>query len=150
MFSSPTQHQHLAGPVAALAAPLSPGASHATKPTPTPTASPAPTPIPAQSSATQPAESATTKPAAPPATSSPPQAAAGTLLTSADGNVVASCQPGGAYLISWSPAPGFEADDVVRGPAATASVQFEQTTTELTMAVSCSSGTPVAHLSAGS
>jgi len=40
-----------------------------------------------------------------------PPSGDGTVLTSAGGEVVASCQAAGAYLISWSPLQGYEADD---------------------------------------
>ena len=76
------------------------------------------------------------------ATASPP--AGGTVLTSAGGEVVASCEAAGAYLISWSPLQGYEADDVNRGPAATARVAFESGTQLVTMVVSCSAGVPSA------
>ena len=68
----------------------------------------------------------------------------GTVLTSAGGEVVASCQAAGAYLISWSPLQGYEVDGVNRGPAATARVTFESTTQRVTMVVSCSAGVPSA------
>lgn len=80
-----------------------------------------------------------------PAVSAAPQAPAGTFLNSPDGSVVASCQPGGAYLQYWSPAQGFEADDVTRGPAPVASVTFEGSG-GVVVRVSCSSGTPAAQV----
>jgi hypothetical protein len=72
------------------------------------------------------------------------------VLTSAGGEVVASCQPAGAYLISWSPLQGYEVDDVTRGPAVTARVTFSSvavssTAREVTMLVSCSAGVPWAR-----
>jgi hypothetical protein len=69
-----------------------------------------------------------------------------TLLTSADGSVLASCQSAGAYLANWIPDQGFTADDVTRGPAAVASVTFSNTAGGIVMRVSCSSGTPAAHV----
>ena len=71
-------------------------------------------------------------------------APAGTVLASSAGTVVATCQAAGAYLISWSPQQGYEEGDVFRGPAATASVQFESHGDEVTMRVSCSGGVPSA------
>jgi hypothetical protein len=59
---------------------------------------------------------------------------------------MASCESAGAYLQYWSPDQGFEADDVVRGPAAVASVVFQNTTSSIVMRVSCSAGKPVAHI----
>jgi hypothetical protein len=67
-----------------------------------------------------------------------------TALTSQGGTVVAECQPPGAYLVSWSPAQGYEAGKVVRGPATAAQVTFESTANSVTMVVSCSSGVPTA------
>jgi hypothetical protein len=92
-------------------------------------AKPAPSPSPAQSSAP------------------PPPSSGGKLLVSAGGSVMAICESAGAYLQYWSPNPGFEADDVVRGPAAVASVVFQNRTSGLVMQVSCSGGTPILHVS---
>jgi hypothetical protein len=94
---------------------------HAALPTPSPSPTPTPAPAPAQSST-----------------------AAGTPLTSQGGTVVATCESAGAYLISWSPAPGYAVaqGQVVRGPAAVASVTFSAGTATVTMNVSCSGGTP--------
>ncbi|TVZ00567.1 hypothetical protein EAS64_34840 [Trebonia kvetii] len=72
----------------------------------------------------------------------------GTVLTSRGGDVVASCQTGGAYLDSWSPAQGFVVGDVYRGPAQTAKVTFDPAAgsgaSGVTMLVSCSAGIPSA------
>jgi hypothetical protein len=68
----------------------------------------------------------------------------GTVLTSAGGEVVASCQAAGAYLVSWSPLQGYEVGSVNRGPAATARVTFESTAQRVTMMVSCAAGVPSA------
>jgi hypothetical protein len=111
-------------------------------PTPTRTASPSVAP------ATGPA--APTTPATPPAqgpataTASPPATGDGTVLTSSGGQVVASCQATGAYLISWSPLQGYEVDGVARGPAAAARVTFASNLNQVTMVVSCSGGVPSA------
>jgi hypothetical protein len=108
---------------------------------------PAVSPTPSASPAASPA--ATLTPAVSPtsaAGSAAPQSAAPTLLTSADGSVLATCQAGGAYLVYWSPAQGYSADDVVRGPAQDAKVTFSNQAGGVVMRVSCSSGTPVAHL----
>jgi len=75
-----------------------------------------------------------------------PQSVAPALLTSADGSALASCQSGGAYLIYWSPDPGYTADDVTRGPAPVASVTFSSRAGADAMRVSCRSGMPVAHV----
>jgi len=111
---------------------------------PTPALSPTPTASPSVSSV-----AATVTPAVS-ATSASGAAAAGsvapTLLTSTDGSVLATCQSGEAYLVYWSPAQGYSADDVTRGPADEARVTFSNESGGVSMRVYCSSGTPVAHL----
>ena len=109
---------------------------------------PSSAPAPASASA-PPVATATSAPSAPgpPATTAPVAADGGTVLTSAGGEVVASCQSAGAYLISWSPLQGYEVDGVIRGPAVTARVTFGPTTVsptaaEVIMLVSCSAGVP--------
>jgi serine/threonine-protein kinase len=62
---------------------------------------------------------------------------AATLLSSAGGTALAVCQAGDAYLVSWSPEPGYAADDVVRGPAASARVLFIAGDRGVRMTVSC-------------
>ena len=57
---------------------------------------------------------------------------------------MASCQPAGAYLVSWSPQQGYEVSGVTRGPAATARVTFGSHVNLVTMVVSCSAGVPSA------
>jgi hypothetical protein len=106
-------------------------------------------------SASSPAASASDTPASTPAASATAvgtPAGGGTVLASADGDVVAECQAGGAYLESWSPAQGFVVDDVYRGPAQTARVTFTPATgsddSAVTMLVSCSAGTPSAKVQA--
>jgi serine/threonine-protein kinase len=92
--------------------------------------------------------------AAPSAVISPgPQAAAGTVLTSAGGTVLAECLAAGTYLVSWSPTQGYETSDVTRGPAATARVVFESAAKSVTMTLTCPAGPggrPVASSSSGS
>lgn len=73
---------------------------------------------------------------------------AGTLLVFADGSVMATCEPAGAYLLYWSPDQGFQvpADDVDRGPAVVASVLFRGQNGSFVMRVTCSGRTPIAHV----
>jgi hypothetical protein len=101
---------------------------HVARPTPTPTPTSSPTPTSTPTLTPTPAQSTTP---------------AGTPLSSQAGTVVATCESGGAYLISWSPAQGYEVDSFVRGPAAVASVRFETTSRAVTMNISCRGGTPV-------
>ena len=60
------------------------------------------------------------------------------------GEVVATCQSGGAYLLSWSPLQGYGVYFVRRGPAATARVSFDSLNFQVTMIVTCSAGVPTA------
>jgi len=108
-------------------------------------AAPAAVPSPSVPSGTHPASpsppAAPTSPAAP--TPGPPR-----QFNTQEGVVVAQCVGQLAYLVSWSPAPGYRVDDVRRGPATTAKVQFEMfgSHRESTVAVECSTGTPrLAH-----
>ena len=43
--------------------------------------------------------------------------------------------------MSWSPVQGYQADDVTRGPVATARVVFESDANSVTVTVSCPDGT---------
>lgn len=106
----------------------------------TPPASPSA--VPATASATPPAPATPTGQG--PATASPPGTGDGTVLTSSGGEVMATCQAAGAYLISWSPLQGYEVGSVARGPAATARVAFASTANQVIMVVSCSAGVPSA------
>jgi hypothetical protein len=63
--------------------------------------------------------------------------------------VVADCRPAGAYLVSWSPVPGYESGTVIRGPAVTARVTFNSAANSVTMMVSCSAGVPTATTTVG-
>lgn len=86
--------------------------------------------------------SATASPGAS-ASSTPPSTtgtAADKTVTSRGGTVVARCRSGGAYLVGWSPAPGYRAEDVVRGPAETAQVKFEGLGREIKITVRCVDG----------
>lgn len=78
---------------------------------------------------------------------SPRGSAPGTLLVSQAGSVVASCQSGLAYLQYWSPDQGFQADDVIRGPVAQASLTFEGYGPAIRMRVTCRGGEPTARAS---
>jgi hypothetical protein len=77
-----------------------------------------------------------------PGTSSAPAADAERTFTLASGTVVARCVDGAAYLVLWSPAPGFRAEDVTRGPAAVTRVKFETRGQEIKVTVRCVDGVP--------
>jgi hypothetical protein len=110
------------------APPIAPDAL--TRPGPTPTTS-ATTTTPATS--TPPPSRTTTKSASPPAP---------VRLTSRGGYVMARCQGTDAYLVYWSPDPGFHSDEVVRGPARVAMVTFEGAALDVKVRVTCVDGTP--------
>jgi hypothetical protein len=103
-----------------------------------------------RASRSRPVASPGTQPTASP--SAQPTAVGGpasTVLTSPGGTVVADCRPGGAYLVSWSPVPGYESGAVIRGPAVTARVTFNSAANSVTMVVSCSTGVPTATTTTG-
>jgi hypothetical protein len=65
-------------------------------------------------------------------------------LRSQAGQVAAQCADGLAYLTAWSPNPGYRVDEVVRGPAAVASVWIESDSfDDVEILVSCEGGEPV-------
>jgi hypothetical protein len=65
-------------------------------------------------------------------------------FTTSGGSFVAACDGGLATLRSWSPAQGYATDDVVRGPAAAASLEFESDadTGTVKVLVTCRQGFP--------
>jgi len=85
----------------------------------------------------------------PTATASPSQAPAPgspRVLQSEGGSVVARCTDGKVWLQSWSPANGFEADDVERGPASNAGLEFKSDDDEYRLRITCQSGRPTADV----
>jgi hypothetical protein len=70
------------------------------------------------------------------------------LLTSGGGTAAASCDNGLARLLYWSPAQGFEADNVNKGPDRVVSVSFTDSSGGVVMRIACTSaGVPYAHVS---
>jgi hypothetical protein len=68
-------------------------------------------------------------------------------LNSAGGYVLAQCEGGGnAYLVFWSPAPGYRVRDVDRGPREDARVRFESGEREVEMRITCAGGVPRAEV----
>lgn len=61
------------------------------------------------------------------------------------GIIIARCSAGQVTLGSWSPAQGYETDDVRRGPARAATMTFETEDTENDVRVTCRAGVPMAH-----
>ena len=119
----------------------------APSPSPSPPDSPADSPSPGPSPSTPPA--ARTAPVAPSpspsASGSPaPSGTGGPLrqLASSGGTAIARCTDADAYLVSWSPAQGFEVDEVHRGPARVVAVSFVAPDQKVWLAVHCVAGIP--------
>jgi hypothetical protein len=68
------------------------------------------------------------------------------VLTSPGGSLVARCSAGRAYLASWSPAQGYRAEEVRRGPAEEASLIFEGPQRNV-VTIRCVAGVPQASIS---
>jgi hypothetical protein len=126
---APTPSQQLTVPMVNPA--LAGEAAEAAGATPTPPASPTPSPT---------RDHKVKRPAATPEPAEP------TVLTSSGGSVVAECPAAGAYLVSWNANSGFQASRVVRGPAATAKVTFDdwQRNRSVVMVITCANGAPSA------
>jgi hypothetical protein len=58
-------------------------------------------------------------------------------IETAGGTVVAHCVGDNAYLVYWSPSPGFRSDDPNRGPAPEARITFEGSGREIKIRVTC-------------
>jgi hypothetical protein len=66
----------------------------------------------------------------------------GAALTSPGGSVLAQCQGNAAYLTSWSPAQGYQAEQVARGPAEHVAVRFVSGGSVVVVHVECAAGQP--------
>ena len=87
-----------------------------------------------------------TSSATPPVTGSAGQLGRQRRLDSAGGYVVARCRSGDAYLVYWSPATGYRAKDVERGPRQVARITFKGADVEIKMRVECADGEPRADV----
>ena len=63
-------------------------------------------------------------------------------LPTTGGTILAQCDGDQVYIVSWSPAQGYRADGVNRGPAPGASVKFKNGKSEVIVHVTCSAGEP--------
>ncbi|MEU6712536.1 hypothetical protein ABZ897_13730 [Nonomuraea sp. NPDC046802] len=89
---------------------------------------------------------AAAQPSATPSAAATPGAspAQGKLIRSAGGTVIASCDGDLITLRSWTPAQDYSVDDVERGPAREAKVEFEPAEgEEVELKLGCSGGQPV-------
>ncbi|WP_204050450.1 hypothetical protein [Microbispora siamensis] len=76
-----------------------------------------------------------------------PDAATGRRLVSTGaGSLIARCDGGLVRLQSWTPAQGFEVDDVDPGPDDRARVKFESDEGRLEIEVRCAGGVPVPRI----
>ena len=62
------------------------------------------------------------------------------------GSVVARCIGDRAELVSWSPAQGYQTDDLERGPGSSAGIQFETDDLEINVKITCVNGVPRSHV----
>ncbi|MGC5011513.1 hypothetical protein ACLQ2R_12175 [Streptosporangium sp. DT93] len=130
-------------PGASPAPALTPGApSRATPGVPSASAAPGPevTPAPTVTVTVTQAPSASAGPTGPAAS-----AGKSGVIDTAGGRVIARCQNALVTLRSWSPAQGFQADDVERGPASRAYVEFESEEREVKVEVYCAADGSPAH-----
>jgi hypothetical protein len=93
--------------------------------------------------------SAKPRPTARPITTAAPAVGNQRLLASSGGTVVARCLSNGAYLLYWSPAQGFHAEGVSRGPNETARLVFDNDDRWVRVTVSCDKGVPQATIHEG-
>jgi hypothetical protein len=68
------------------------------------------------------------------------------LVSTAAGSLIARCDGGLVRLQSWTPAQGFEVDDVDPGPDDRARVKFESDEDRLEIEVRCAGGVPVPRI----
>ena len=132
--ATPLSHGAAAAALASATATSMPSRSASTP------SSPSITPRPSPSSSPVPKSGPTTASSTPDATRS---------LSSPGGTIIAQCLGAQVYLVSWSPAQGWQIDDAVRGPARSTMVNFErdddsESDREVTVAISCRSGQPAA------
>ena len=115
--------------------------------TPSPSDVPVPTAEPSRSSPPPPKSGpVTAQPTGTGTTTPPPQPDAVTrVLATRGGTIVARCASGLVTLQSWSPAQGYSADHVVRGPATVASIRFDPGSGRaVRVTVTCHDGVPEA------
>ncbi|MGH8824904.1 MAG: hypothetical protein ACRDVN_10550 [Jiangellaceae bacterium] len=81
----------------------------------------------------------------PPAAGSSPASDA-TVISSAGGSVIARCNGLDAEVVSWTPAQGFRAETVERGPSPEVKVEFEADDRDVKVDVRCVDGRPTAEI----
>jgi hypothetical protein len=79
----------------------------------------------------------------PPPTTPATTSGTSSLLFSSGGSVVVNCSGSTATLQTWTPKPGYQAEDISAGPATQVSVKFKSdTASSYLVTVTCSQGTP--------
>jgi hypothetical protein len=102
-------------------------------------ATPAPTvSSPTRQPAAPPVDAPTPTPESTPAPArSPAPRAVSRVITTPGGSVVASCTDGLVTLRSWTPAQGYQVDDVEREPGRRVKVEFERGEAEVKVEIAC-------------
>lgn len=70
------------------------------------------------------------------------------VLATPGGTIIARCHNGDATLLSWSPAQGFNVEEIHAGPARTATLFFDTGRTQLQVRVTCDTGVPTSRTTA--
>jgi eukaryotic-like serine/threonine-protein kinase len=65
-------------------------------------------------------------------------------VTTPGGSATCRCTGPTAYLVSWSPLPGFDPTQINRGPGATVGLTFQGPVTAIRITFRCNNGTPLA------
>ncbi|NMO54008.1 hypothetical protein HH310_22850 [Actinoplanes sp. TBRC 11911] len=81
----------------------------------------------------------------PGATKAPPARGVEASFTTSGGTAIARCTGTEAYLVSWSPRPGYSVERAEQGPDHEVEVRFEGDEGRSELKISCSNGTPVAE-----
>jgi hypothetical protein len=90
-----------------------------------------------------PASAAAEPSASGPGASTSPAAGTTRQLTTPGGTAIVRCTSNAAYLVSWSPAQGYQVDKVHRGPTTqTAYVAFRDGAKRIVLAARCVGGAP--------
>lgn len=66
-------------------------------------------------------------------------------LDTQGGTIIARCRGSQASLLSWSPAQGYDSENINPGPAPAATLTFEAQNTEIQIRVNCPGGVPTSH-----
>ncbi|MCC5579108.1 hypothetical protein IMZ11_26125 [Microtetraspora sp. AC03309] len=104
---------------------------------------PSPSPTEGATTPVTPSPAATGSPVTPVTPSPTATGGVTRAFTVPGGSFVVSCDRDQASLLSWSPAQGYAADDVDRGPDREVKVEFESEVDKVTVKITCPGGVPV-------